>query len=158
MLSVKRVKDNVRLIFIEKFFTNRKIGINVQTRYLCFKGMLYESKNYLCDIRCVQLWKVLAWFWCGNTQLEVMLGAWKGVPYIERFCRGCDLGKVEDEKHLFLIFPSKQKVRECFCSALPLVTLALLLSSLDYAHGRFDQVYGMLQVPKDNLSSMIYLL
>jgi hypothetical protein len=53
MLSVKKVKDNMLLAFIEKFFTSRKIGTNVQTRYLCFKGMSYESENYLCDINCV---------------------------------------------------------------------------------------------------------
>jgi hypothetical protein len=76
----------MRLAFIEKFFTNREIGISMQTRYLRFKGMSYESKNYLCDISYVQLRKVLARFWCGNSQLEVVLGAWKGVPYIERFC------------------------------------------------------------------------
>jgi hypothetical protein len=86
MLNVKRVKDNMRLAFIEKFFTNRKIGTNVKTRYLRFKGMSYESESYLCDISCVQLRKALARFWCGNTLLEVMLGAWKGVPYVEKFC------------------------------------------------------------------------
>jgi hypothetical protein len=53
MLNVEKVKDNMRLTFIEKFFTNRAIGINVQTRYLRFKGMSYKSKNYLCDINCV---------------------------------------------------------------------------------------------------------
>jgi hypothetical protein len=67
MLSVKRVKDNMRLAFIEKLFSNRKIGTNVQTRYLCSKGMLYECENYLCDINCVQLQKILARFRCGNT-------------------------------------------------------------------------------------------
>jgi hypothetical protein len=41
--------------FIEKLFTNRKIGTNVQTRYLRFKGMLYKSKTYLCDNNYVQL-------------------------------------------------------------------------------------------------------
>jgi len=60
MLSVKKVKDNMRLAFIEKIFTNREIGTNVQTRYLSFKGMLYKSESYLCDISCVQLRKVLA--------------------------------------------------------------------------------------------------
>jgi hypothetical protein len=54
------MKDNMRLAFIEKLFTNSEIGTNVQTRYLRFKGMLYESKSYLCDINCVQLWKALA--------------------------------------------------------------------------------------------------
>jgi len=54
MLSVKKVKHNMQLVFIEKFLTNRKIGINVQTIYLRFKGMSYESENYLCDINCVQ--------------------------------------------------------------------------------------------------------
>jgi hypothetical protein len=49
-----------------------------------------------------------------------MLGAWKGVPYTERLCQSCDLGKVEDEKHLLLICPNTQKVREHFCSTLPL--------------------------------------
>jgi hypothetical protein len=39
MLNVKKVKDNMRLAFIEKLFTNRKIGTNMQTRYLRFKGM-----------------------------------------------------------------------------------------------------------------------
>jgi hypothetical protein len=120
MLNVKRMKDNMRLAFIEKLFTNREIGTNVQIRNLCFKGMLYESESYLCDIRCVQLWKALARFQCGNTHLEVMLGAWKGMPYAKRLCRGCDLGKVEDEEHLLLVYPNTQKVRECFCSALPL--------------------------------------
>jgi hypothetical protein len=98
MLNVKRVKANMRMAFIEKLFTNHEIGTNVQTRYLRFKGMSYESKSYLCDIKCVQLRKALARFRCGNTQLEIMLGLWKGVPYAERFCRGCNLGKVEDEE------------------------------------------------------------
>ncbi len=109
----------MRLAFIEKFFTNREIGIGVQTRYLRFKGMSYESESYLCDINCVQLRKALARFRCGNSQLEVVLGAWKGVPYVERLCRGCDLGKFEDEEHLLLVCPSTQKVRERFCSTLP---------------------------------------
>jgi len=109
MLSVKRVKDNIWLAFIEKFFTNCEIGTSVQTRYLCFKGMSYKSENYLCDISCVQLWKALARFRCGNTQLEIVLGAWKGMPYVERLCRGCDLGKVEDEEHLLLACLNTQK-------------------------------------------------
>jgi hypothetical protein len=52
-------------------------------------------------------------------QLEVMLGVWKGVPYAERLCRSCNLGKVKDEKHLLLVYPNKQKVKERFCLALP---------------------------------------
>jgi len=112
------------LTFIEKLFTNCEIGTNMQTRYLCFKGMSYKSERYLCDINCVQLGKALARFRCGNTQLEVVLGAWKGVPYAKRLCRGCDLGKVEDEKHLLLIYPNAQKVRECFCSTLPLTHIS----------------------------------
>ncbi len=81
MLNVKNVKDNMRLTFIEKLFTNHEIKTNVQTRYLRFKGMSYESESYLCDINCVQLWKALTRFQCGNTQLEVVLHAWTGVPY-----------------------------------------------------------------------------
>ncbi len=57
MLSVKKVKDNMRLTFIEKHFTNHEIETSVQTRYLCFKGMSHKSENYLCDISCVQLRK-----------------------------------------------------------------------------------------------------
>jgi hypothetical protein len=41
------------LAFIEKLFTNHEIDISVQIRYLRFKGMSYESENYLCDISCV---------------------------------------------------------------------------------------------------------
>ncbi len=67
MLNVKRLKDNMRLAFNEKLFTNCEIGTNVQTRYLNFKGMSYESERYLCDINCVQLRKALARFRCGNT-------------------------------------------------------------------------------------------
>jgi len=92
----------------------------MQTKYLRFKGMSHESESYLCDINCVQLWKALALFRCGNTQLEIVLSAWKGMPYIKRFCQGCDLGKVEDEKHLLLVYPNTHKVRECFCSSMPL--------------------------------------
>jgi hypothetical protein len=76
----------MQLAFIEKLFTNREIRTNVQTRYMRFKGMSYESESYLCDINCVQLRKALAEFRCGNTQLEVVLGAWKGVPYVEKLC------------------------------------------------------------------------
>jgi hypothetical protein len=47
MLNVKRVKANMRLGFIEKFFTNHEIRTSVQTRYFHFKGMSYESKSYL---------------------------------------------------------------------------------------------------------------
>jgi hypothetical protein len=65
--------------------------------------MLYKSASYLCDISCVQLQKALVRFWCGNTQLEVVLCAWKGVPHAKRLCRGCDLGKVEDEEHLLFV-------------------------------------------------------
>ncbi len=110
----------MQLAFIEKLFTNQEIGTSVWTRYLRFKGMLYESESYFCDISCVQLRKVLARFLCGNSQLEVMLGAWKGVPYVEKLCQSCDLGKVEDEEHLLLVYPNTQKVKERFCSALPL--------------------------------------
>jgi hypothetical protein len=53
-------------------------------------------------------------------QLEVVLGAWKDVPYNEKLGQGCDLGKVKDEEHLLLACPNTQKVRERFCSALPL--------------------------------------
>jgi hypothetical protein len=60
-------------------------------------------------------------------ELEVVLGAWKGVPYIERLYRGYDLGKVEDEGHLLLVCPNTQKVRECFCSALPLTHINTLV-------------------------------
>jgi hypothetical protein len=84
MLNIKRVKHNMRLVFIEKLFTNCEIGTSVQTRYLRFKGMSYESESYLCDISCVQLRKALARFRWGNLQFEVVLGAWKGVPYVER--------------------------------------------------------------------------
>ncbi len=125
MLNVERVKHNMQLAFIEKLFTNCEIGTNVQTRNLRLKGMSYESKNYLCDISCVQLWKALAWFRCDNSQFEVVLGAWKGMPYIERLCRGCDLGKVKDEEHLLLVCPSTQKVRERLCSTLPLTHIII---------------------------------
>jgi hypothetical protein len=57
MLNVKRVKDNMQLAFIEKFFTNREIGINVQTKYLRFKGMSYENESYLYDINYVNCGK-----------------------------------------------------------------------------------------------------
>jgi hypothetical protein len=53
MLSVKKMKDNMRLTFIEKLFINHEIGTSVQTRYLRFKGMSYENESYLCDISCV---------------------------------------------------------------------------------------------------------
>jgi hypothetical protein len=53
MLSVERVKDDMRMTFIEKFFTNREIRTNVKIRYLHFKDMSYENENYLCDINCV---------------------------------------------------------------------------------------------------------
>jgi hypothetical protein len=95
MLSVERVKVNMRLAFIEKILTNCAIETNMQTKYLCLKNMSYKSKSYLCDISCVQLRKALARFQCGNMQLEVVLGVWKGVPYAKRLCQ--DLGKVEDE-------------------------------------------------------------
>jgi hypothetical protein len=126
MLNVKKVKDNMRWAFIEKLFTNYEIGTNMQTRYLHFKVMSYENESYLCDINCVQLWKALARFRSGNMQFEVVLGAWKGMPCAERLCWGCDLGKVENEKHLLLVCPNTQKVKECFCSTLPFTHISTL--------------------------------
>jgi hypothetical protein len=100
MLSVKRVKHNMQLAFIEKLFTNCEIGISpVSVWQFATQG----------SVRCVE-----------------------GVPYAERLCQGCDLGKVEDEKHLLLVCPSTQKIKECFCLALPLThinTLAKLMQT-----------------------------
>jgi hypothetical protein len=50
----------------------------------------------------------------------------EGVPYIERLCQSCDLGKVEVEEHLLLLYPNTQKVKEHFCSALPLTPTTIL--------------------------------
>jgi hypothetical protein len=49
------------------------------------------------------------------------------MSYAEKLCRGSNLGKVEDEKHLFLVCPNTQKVREHFCSALPLTHTSTLV-------------------------------
>jgi hypothetical protein len=49
------------------------------------------------------------------------------MPYIERLSRGCNLGKVEDEEHLLLVYPNTQKVRERFCLALPLTHMSTLV-------------------------------
>jgi hypothetical protein len=56
-----------------------------------------------------------------------MLGAWKGMPYVKRLCRGCNFGKVEDEEHLLFVYPNTQKVRERFCSALLLTHTSILV-------------------------------
>jgi len=56
-----------------------------------------------------------------------VLGAWKGVPYVERLCQGCDLGKVEDEEHLLLVYPNTEKVRERFCLALPFTHISIFV-------------------------------
>jgi len=93
MLGVKRVKDNMQLAFIKKFFTNCEIGINVQTRYLHFKGMSYENKSYLCDINCVQLRKALAQFRCGNTQLEAVLGVGRACHMQKGFVEATTWGR-----------------------------------------------------------------
>ncbi len=114
----------MRLAFIEKFFTNREFRTSMQTRYLCFKGMSYKNESYLCDISYVQLRKALAWFQCGNSQLEVVLGCGK---VEEMLCRGCDLGKVEDEEYFFFVYPNTQKVREHFCLILPFTHINTLV-------------------------------
>jgi hypothetical protein len=49
------------------------------------------------------------------------------VPYVKRLCRSYDLGKVEDEKHLLLVCPNTQKVRERFCSTLPFTHTSTLV-------------------------------
>jgi hypothetical protein len=60
-------------------------------------------------------------------ELEVILSAWKGAPYAKSLCRGCDLGKVEDEEHLLFVCPNTEIVREHFCSALPLTHTSILV-------------------------------
>jgi hypothetical protein len=54
-----------------------------------------------------------------------VLGAWKGVPYTKRLCRGYDLGKVEDEEHLLLVCPNTKK--EHFCLAMPFTHTSTLV-------------------------------
>ncbi len=130
----------------------------MQTRYLRFKSMLYESESYLCDINCVQLQKALTRFRCGNMQLEIVLSLWKGMPYVKRLCRGYDLGKVEDEKHLLLVCPNTQKIKEHFCLALPLThtsTRAELMQTTNTI--TLVKFVAYCQYQEDNLSSMIYL-
>jgi hypothetical protein len=56
-----------------------------------------------------------------------MLGLWKGVPYAEKLYRGYNLGKVEDEEHLLLIYSNTQKVKEHFCLPLPLTHTSTLI-------------------------------
>jgi hypothetical protein len=114
MLSVERVKHNMQLTFIEKLYINYVIETNVQTKYLRFKSISYESKNYLCDISCVQVRKAFIQFQCGNTQLEIALDVWKNVPYVMKLCQDCDLRKVKDEKHLLFVYPNTQTVGEHF--------------------------------------------
>jgi hypothetical protein len=58
----------------------------------------------------------------------------KGVSYAERLCQGCDLGKVEDEEHLFLVCPNTQKIKERFCSALPLTHTSTLVELMQIAN------------------------
>jgi hypothetical protein len=53
------------------------------------------------------------------------------MPYAERLCRGCDLGKVEDEEHLLLVYPNTLEVRERFCSALPLTHTSTLAGLME---------------------------
>jgi hypothetical protein len=89
--------------------------------------MLYKNKSYLCDFSSIQLRKALARFWHGNTHFEVVLGAWKGVPYAKRLCWGYNLGKVEDDEHLLLVYPITQKVKERFCSTLSLTHISTLV-------------------------------
>jgi hypothetical protein len=49
------------------------------------------------------------------------------MPYAKKLCRGYDLGKVKDEKHVLFVCPNTQNVRECFCSALPLTHTSILV-------------------------------
>ncbi len=51
----------------------------------------------------------------------------KGVPYTEKLCQGYNLGKVEHEEHLLMVYPNTQKIKECFCSALPLTHTSTLV-------------------------------
>ncbi len=101
----------------------------MQTRYLRFKNMSYESENYLHDINCVQLRKALIQFQCGNSHFEIVLNVWKDVPYVERFCQGCDLEKIENEKHLLFLYPIHKKLVNTFIRPYPSLTRAFLLIS-----------------------------
>jgi hypothetical protein len=62
------------------------------------------------------------------------------MPYARRFCQGSNLKKVEDEEHPFLVFPNTQKVKEHFCSALPVThtsTLELMQTTNIVALAKF---------------------
>jgi len=50
-----------------------------------------------------------------------------------------------------------KKLENAFVRPCPLPTRALLLGYANYEHSRPGQVCGMLPVPEDNMSSMIYL-
>jgi hypothetical protein len=49
------------------------------------------------------------------------------MPYAKKLCRSCNLGKVKDEEHLFLICPNIEKVKEQFCSALAFIHMSTLV-------------------------------
>ncbi len=45
--------------------------------------------------------------------------------------QGCNLGKVEDEEHLFLVCPNTQKVGKFFCLALPFTHISILAKLME---------------------------
>jgi hypothetical protein len=129
MLSVKRVKHNMQLIFIEKLFTNHEIGTNMQTRYLRFKGMSYENESYLCDINCVQLRKALAQFRCGNSQLEDCKVRGRACHTQRGFVEVVIWGRLRMKSTCSLSVQIHKKSGNIFVQPYPSPTLALLLSS-----------------------------
>jgi hypothetical protein len=133
-----------------------------------WKGMLFAERFYRsCNLGKVEVvlgvWKGVPYAkmlcrGCNLGKVEIVLSAWKGMPYAKRLCQGYNLGEVEDEKHLFLIYPNTQKVKVCFCSALPLTHTSILIEFLQTTNTvALAKFVICCQYPKDNLSSMIYL-
>ncbi len=127
MLSVKRVKHNMRLAFIKKLFTNCEIRTSMQTKYLRFKGMLYKSESYLCDISYVQLQKALAQFRCDNSQQCQVRG--RACHTLRGFVEAAIWGRLRMKNTCSLFVQIHKKSRNAFIQPYLSPTLALLLSS-----------------------------
>jgi hypothetical protein len=138
-LDVVEMRESMRVRYIESFFSTLQSSgdakSSVLLRYLLFKNGAYECESYLESIECVQLRKVLARFRCGNSDLEVVLGARKKtvvaaslelIPCAQRLCRFCSLGAVDTEDHFLLVCPALQQVRDRFSFSLNITAISTL--------------------------------
>ena len=81
--------------------------------YAYFKT-IFQKEKYLSIINNVDIRKCFMSFRISAHKLEIEVGRYKNIPSLNRICKVCSSGEVEDERHLIFSCNKYSSLRQSF--------------------------------------------